>query len=359
LCKDPRTGDVIKLRVQCNLVIGTSTARLLTAQNIAFQIASDTYDRLEAYPTEATRYGYDLGKTAAQNKAVLKEKFDKQADFMASRYSSTVQNGNGTKGLYDSFEGLPTALLSSISAANCNGNQSDPYTRIQSITSWVKGAANEHIVTSCKNFVTPVIARYYLKINGRAVNSNDVTNIMGVLVPASELVGEDVDFGFRGKFFRVIGDDNSNFNLKFVLQPAPVPVPYTFAINSVENGKPKYMNDRLPESLIPGDRGHIYRATGSELNSSLPNWIDQLVFKFREFDVPHAGHAYMRYTDKSGYSVAFGLLPALITGGRRNMSMRCLTGDCSISNHLVFIDGPSRMTMKDGWFLIDGQNLYK
>jgi hypothetical protein len=358
LCKDPRTGDVIKLRVQCNLVIGTTTARLLTAQNIAYQIASDTYDLLEAYPSEATRFGYDLSKTAAQNKAALKVKFDKQADVMTSRYSITVQNSNGTKGVYDSFDGLPTALLSSISAANCNGNQSDPYARIQSITSWVKETANEHIVTNCRNFTTPILARYYLKVDGKTTNSNDVGNAMGVLVPFDKIATTDTTM-LRDAPTAGIG---SGLGIYLVLQPNPVP--YTFAINSVYDGSSRWIYDQL----FNGGEDKFYRLTkakGTQISDKLPSWIDQLTAdctsnsRFNCFSKKQ----FVRYTDKSGYSVVFAIelmYSANIAVNIRNLYY-CITGDCtnkSSTDQLSFKDGPLALKLDRGFFVVDGINLY-
>lgn len=383
LCKDPRTGDVIKLRVQCNLVIGTSTARLLTAQNLAYQIASDTYDLFEAYPSEATRFGYDLSKTAAQNKAALKVKFDKQADFMASRYSMTVQNSNGTKGVYDSFDGLPTALLSSISAANCNGNQSDPYARIQSITSWVKETANEHIVTNCRNFTTPILARYYLKVDGKTTNSNDVGNVMGVLVPFDKMIG---------KYGSVkVGDApvarGSGARINLALQPNPVP--YSFAINNVYDGTSRSIYDRIFDRNSDNNYyGRLFKLTAADYSPdplgnqyfyipSLPTWVDQLIgFTKCEgsgFNQCGTWKQFVRYTDKSGYSVAFGLLVGYKYYAYEQSSRTitfCLTGDCTnVMNdtttlgekygELAFKNGPSALKLKDMWFLVDGVNLYQ
>jgi hypothetical protein len=357
LCKNPRTGDVIKLRVQCNLVIGTSTARLLTAQNIAYQIASDTYDLLEAYPTEATRFAYDLSKTAAQNKAVLKEKFDKQADLMASRYSFTVQNSSGTKGVYDSFDGLPTALLASISAANCNGNQSDPYARIQSITSWVKETSNEHIVTNCKNFATPILARYYLKLDGKTTNSNDVGNVMGVLVPFDKITTRDTAM-LRDALIAGLG---SGLGIYLVLQPNPVP--YTFAINSVYDGSSRWIYDQL----FNGGEDKFYRLTkakGTQIVDILPSWIDQLTANCanNSFNC-FSKKQFVRYTDKSGYSIVFAieLMYSPNTAVDTKNLYYCITGDCtnkSSTDQLSFKDGPLALKLHSGFFYVDGVNLY-
>ena len=363
LCKSPSTGDVLKLRVQCNLVIGTTTARLLAAQNIAYQIASDTYDLLEAYPTEATRYGYDLRKTAAENKEALKTKFDSQANLMVARYNNTVQNTSGTRGIYDTFEGLPTDLLSSISAANCSGNQENPNARVQSILGWVKQGRNEYIVTNCKNFATPILARYYLKIDGNSVNSNDVANLMGVLAPLSSM-NSSIDNDVLS-FSEGAGAWASRVFL--VLQPAPVP--YTFAVNSITSGSKRFIYDQLFAGGADGE-ARLARNTGNKRDNTLPSWIDQLIANRDGINDRGGWPNYIRYTDKSGYSVVF--VANLMAVGTMQNFLKCITGDCSYGGlssnlgYLKFKDGPESIKMgsypsgssNKEWFYINGKDIY-
>ena len=214
---------------------------MVAAQAIAYQLASDTYDLLEAYPTEATRYGYDLRKTAAENKVALKTKFDSQANLMVAKYNNTVQNSDGTRGLYNSFDGLSAALLSSIgAAANCNGNESALNAPAPSLLGWVKESRGEYLITNCKNLNTPVVARYYLKVDSSSVNSDSVVNVMGVLIPGYEMlapIGTPVNSRSDAA-----GSGFSRIFLK--LQAAPVP--YTFAVNSVnQTPYPRWLSDQL------------------------------------------------------------------------------------------------------------------
>lgn len=362
LCKNPSTGDVIKQRVQCNLVIATSSSRLLAAQAIAYQLASDTYDLLEAYPTEATRYGYDRTKSATENKVALKAKFDKQSELMALKYNSTVQNSDGTSGVYNTFDGLPAALLTSIAAANCNGNQLDLNARVQAITGWVKQGRNEYIVTNCKNFVTPVLARYYLKVDGSTVNSNDVSNIMGVLAPfstANRAVDNNV-LSFSS------GAGNFASRIFLVLQNAPVP--YTFAVNSNTVRTRWFFDELFPGG--PDSEARLAKNTGDKRDASLPSWIDQLIAN-RDGYLDQGGWPnYIRYTHQNGYSIVF--IAHLQANGTMQNFLKCITDDCSygnlvsINNYLKFKDGPETIQMgsypagssNKEWFYINGKDIY-
>lgn len=372
LCRNPSTGDIVKQRAQCNLVIATSTSRLIASQAIAYKLASDTYDLLEAYPTEATRYGYNLSKTATENKAALKAKFDKQAELLVARYNSTVQNADGSKGLYDSYQGLPVALMTSITTANCTSNKNGDPTNVPSILGWVKQAQYEFLITNCKNKDTPVLARYHIKMAGKSVNSNDVGNVMGVLISFANMTNDIGDLGRATYAWGV----NTKHWVNLPMQSSSMP--NTFAINSVAystgalewtktiSEQPRWVSDEL----YTGNYSNYSRAWVDK------SFADPLPAGFRRigssFDINVNRKNYnpyknlVRYTKSDGYSIVFVLQFPTDSDNRGDAEIWCLSDDCSKTDvpgnrykQLKFSDGALTMMLNNGWVNINGNDVNK
>jgi hypothetical protein len=215
---------------------------------------------------------------------------------------------------------------------------------------------------------------------------------MGVLVPFDKMSGRMTE-GRRGDHPEAEGTLN---RINLVLQPNPVP--YTFAINSVYDGSSRWIYDRIfdrsstanaysqvakltaadyfPELYDGTSLGYL-RSNPYGYIANAPAWVDQLLgiarcpplepkdcSKYKQF---------VRYTDKSGYSVVFVLLMNYRYYAYRPEAVTltfCLTGDCTnVMNdtslfggqygELAFKGGPAALKLKDGWFLINGVNLYQ
>jgi len=206
---------------------------------------------------------------------------------------------------------------------------------------------------------------------------------MGVLVPFDKMSGK---YGSAKVGDAPVARGGGN-RINLVLQPNPVP--YTFAINSVYDGSSRWIYDRVfDRNSDTSHYGRLFKLTAADYSPgplgdpyfyipSLPTWVDQLIGLSKcgrdGFSECGTWKQFVRYTDKSGYSVVFGLLVNYQYYAYERASRTitfCLTGDCSnVMNdteflgekygELAFKNGPSALKLKDMWFLVDGINPYQ
>ena len=345
LCKNPESGDVVEARVRCNLIISSSTSRLIAAQTIAFQLASETYNLLSEYPSEATRYAYESSKTPAQHTSELRDKLNKQADKLVSTYTQTVINSNG--GIYyDTQAGLPLAMLTNIRGVNCSGTPEHPDSNVASISGWVKEpGGDEFLIMNCKNSTIPILSRYYIKTSGVDTPGRDsVINILGVPIPSTN----------KNLWTDKLGStDTETFKMLAMRHADQSPRPLSFAFNgqNLRENTPSVVTDidksgptgRLQEWAKPWNND-ILKASGLTL-FNLPFGLEERV------------NHWMRFTDDSGYSYAFSLESV---GAPRyelsRMYLNCATVDCSTGQKfegnlwwagLNFKKGPQNLSLRN------------
>jgi hypothetical protein len=324
LCNDPGPGSsIVKQRVQCNLVISTTTAKLIAAQTMAYKLASETYDLLEAYPSEATRFGYDLGKTAAQNKAELLNKNQAQLNELIAKYRIAVQNQDGSSGYYNVFNGLSTTLLANMIAVNCNYDVSGS----AAIIEWIRTGGDDYIETLCRDNQIPIKARYYLKIASKTANSDSIANVLGVLVDAKSLVAPYTGAGIEPlKQFKYPIYD------KLALKMSASPIAGSFSVNS--NLRSRLGITQISSGLSDGTiRGDFFELSQQNYQSSLFTSSGLTLLKITRNDGSNP-YSWFRYTDSAKYSYAFAVNQAF--------GISCLTSDCT-TNPYETAEPPKRI----------------
>ena len=344
LCNTPSTGDLIQLRAQCNIVIGTTLSRMVSMQAMAQILAGETYDLFEAYPSEATRFGYDLGKTAAEHKAALANKFYDQAEAMANAYKSGVVNTDGSKGYYNLFNGLSATLLNSMRPEDCYDTVAD----VPKITAWIKEAANEYLITNCLNTNPlaqwynlgtgrfPVQARYYIKVNGSIVTGSDESaNILGVLVPRRLTVKDhyrtNQDALLDAQPWYLLGAVSM-----IAFRQSDRPVAGTFDNDRLHTDNSSYL--RLVAS--PWNNDVLAAKMGASVGLSLYDHYQ--ASPFSDLSINRSDN--YRYTGADGFSYVF--LNADIGSKSR---LVCLSGECAgdKSGGLSWKNGPQKFGARD------------
>lgn len=331
MCKDPGPGSsVIKQRVQCNMVIATTTSRLIASQNMAYQLASETYDLLEAYPSEATRFGYSINESAVKQKAALLAKLQAQREALIIRYRSTIKNPDGTGGYYNSFNGLPAAMLSNMVSVGCY-NQKFP--KVANVSAWVKEGADEYVETSCFTWGAQVLSRYYIRTGNADVSGrDDVTNILGVLIQSA-----NVD---PWKTSGNTGYTLPQINMIAMKHASSAPFPGGFAFNG-ENLKANTPKVVRANNLGPINRIQLW--TTPWANEVLKAQGLSLYNKPNDF-IYEGMNNWIRYTDNNGYSYVFDL-----HSGQSNALLLCVTADCSklSSGGISFKNGPQDLSLQN------------
>lgn len=360
LCSDPSIGDKVQLRSQCNLVIGTTLSRVVAMQSMATTLASDTYDLFEAYPSEATRYGYDLRKTAVQYKAELNDKFTAQADLMASTYTASVVNQDGTRGVYANLNGLSQTLVDSMRSVDCY----DAVNNHPRISAWIREGGNEYFVTNClTSSVTPVQARYYwTHNNAEIVGRDDVMNVLGVLVPYR--LAFNNNSGGNNWYRNLMASPSANttqVNLLAFKSSLP-PSPGTFSHSPY--WATRMSNFRtLPFGVAENPKiiDYVYDnrnlVGGGDITSFIPYlypWSNEILDSksdhlkltlFNQSELAGSGYTAFRYTDVYGFSYAF-----LHYNYDSSSKLICLMGECTggtQTNGLSFKGGPLKLIMRD------------
>jgi hypothetical protein len=328
LCKEPGPGSsVINQRVQCNLVIATTTAKLIASQSMAYQLAGATYDLLAAYPSEASRFGYNINISAAQQKATLLAKLQNQREALVSTYRNTIKNSNGIGGYFNAFDGLPSGLLNNMANVGCY-NEKLP--RSANIVAWVKDGSDEYLETLCPSNGFPTLSRYYIKYAGVDVADRDnVSNVLGVLVRSSMLDP-------RGDYRRRLPE------IQYIAMRHAPGNAYRgeFAFNSedLRLASPKIISDN---NLGPENRLRLVYDGYSNAILNSPNL--SLFFKWT---FPNKGeNIIFRFTDINGYSYAF----VLNKNVNRNSELLCVMVECTnlSGGGVTFKNGPQDLSLKN------------
>jgi hypothetical protein len=310
-------------------VIATTTAKLIASQSMAYQLAGATYDLLAAYPSEASRFGYNINISAAQQKATLLAKLKNQRETLVSTYRNTIKNSNDVGGYFNAFDGLPSGLLNNMVKLGCY-NEKLP--RVANIGAWVKDGSDEYLETFCPSNGFPTLSRYYIKYAGVDVADRDnVSNVLGVLVRSSMLDpgGSNTDYLRRLPEIRYIAMRHAPGNA----------YRGEFAFNSedLRLASPKIISDN---NLGPENRLKLLsdRYSNAILNS--PNL--SLFFKFT---FPDKGdNNIFRFTDMNGYSYAF-VLNKTVT---RSSDLLCVMVECTnlSGGGVTFKNGPQDLSLK-------------
>ena len=326
LCNDPGPGSsIVKQRIQCNLVIATTTAKLIAAQTMAYKLSSETYDLLEAYPSEATRFGYDLSRSAAQNKAELLDKNKAQLNELISKYRNAAQNDDGSSGYYNVFNGISSSLQTKMAQNNCKYDVSGS----PAISEWYRSGRDEYIETLCKDNQTPIKARYFLKIGDASVNSDSVANVLGVLVGAISVRGPSQGAGFEIPPYWNSGPYN-----KLALKLNTAPIPGNFSVNS--NLLSREGVTQISSGLSNGTlRGDFFELGQQPYQSSLFKSSGLTLLKSSNSGTYGNQYSWFRYTDSSRYSYVFAV--------NRIFGIACLSGDCTTNEYALPTTGDRRI----------------
>ena len=360
LCANPSIGDMVQLRSQCNLVIGTTLSRMVAMQAMAATLAGDTYELFEAYPSEATRYGYDLRKTAAQYKVELNEKFTAQSDLMANSYLASIVNQDNTKGAYATLNGLSQTLVDSMSNVDCF----DATNNMPLISAWIKEPSSEYLITNCLTSSTiPVQSRYYWKLSNVEISGrDDVMNVLGVLVPYRFAYNNLT--GGNSWYNNLMGSPSSSTTQVNMLafRSSSLPAPGTFAHSPYWATRMSQFRS-LPAGVTENPRviDYVYDnrtlVGGGDANSFIPYlypWSNNILDSkagqlrltlFNQNERSNKGFTAFRHTDDLGFSYVFidynyGSASKLI----------CLMGECtggSQTDGLSFKQGPQKLSMRD------------
>lgn len=349
-CGNIGTGDIVSLRVQCNLAVSTSMGRLMAAQRIALKIAKDAYAVADAFPDEVlSRYGYS--KRDFDPYAKLKAKFDAQLTMAKSQYEAVVRNSDSTqKGYFNTFDGLSNTLLDNMKEVACWNYANDS----AAIGQWMKedNANTEYYVTNChvgsRQTPTTVRARYFRKIDGKSVGNDDVGNVMGVLVERRYITGDDYWYVGTRKTEELTLRQGTPLFMKVSDIPA-----YSnyFAINNT--------SQRSSNVVVPNTRSTV----GPNLRffkSQSDNWEKGVSEWLLNEDGSDWSYNWMRYTDLKGYSYVFYL--ANKAGSGSYTGLYCVTGDCTISDRInvSYKHGPQGMKVNAGFgWSVDGKWMYE
>jgi hypothetical protein len=349
-CDNPQTGDIIKLRVNCNLFLGSSVSRLVAAHRLASELSAEVYEVLDSYKTTdrdtVARYNYRLASSAADHQAALARAFLAQQDKLLGAYRSNIIGNpvSSQTGMYNTFRGLDSSLLSNIRAANCINDKLD----LVAVTGWVKRAADEYLESQCRDQSTPVLARYYLTLNRNTVNSRtDICNVLGVLVPCSRL--NVIDEPVR-TFFA------ADAPLAPRLTPRSPQIGH-FAVN------PRYNRDRIGNSIasapIPGSGVGLRLLNNPQLveDRGVADLLFTRPIQHADWGYDPTGSTYyitwMRYTLSDNFNILFALSGRQLT---RITNLVCATADCSVGEGLLngaidpqrglnFVQGPQGLTL--------------
>lgn len=332
-CGNITVGDIVSTRVQCNLVVNESMARLLASQKIALKIANEVYEVADAFPAEAGhRWGYDGNR--AQAFAKLKKQFDDQLLFAKNSYESTIINSDqNQKGYYNAYDGLPSGLAENMKNAICWNYTLD----VPAIGKWIKekNGNTEYIETNChvgSKDRSTALARYFFKLDGANVGNADVANVLGVLVEKRYVTGQDLWYvGSRYTYLEML--KNPRVALKLSGED---PVSYWSAINNTNSRNTNVVGVKSDEPA-----GGLIRSSDSA--PSFP-WY------FTLYNV-NGSHDYkltwIRVTDASNFSYVFNLATKAENSGRLFYYLYCVTGDCtpdkSISGTVGFAKGPAQV----------------
>ena len=347
LCAAPSKGDISQTRAQCNMVIGTTVARLVAMHQMAETLAGATYELFDAYPSEATRYGYDRRTTAAQKRADLRAKFSRQATQMVETYRAKVKSAAGAPPYYALFSGLPEPLASNLKSVACFDFGSNS----PRLLGWYKDNSNEYLTTNCTHRLSPVLGRYWLKINGTSVaGSADPANILGVLIPQADR-SPDNRSGSTVATFGTIS--------AIGMKRSRIAVPGTFLTN--DENKKQTGSKIVEEAFISGPPQNL------RPDFSVYPWSNDfltaphLTLHRTSYDpskpVQGGIWSWIRFTDQSGFSFVFYFHYAyrnLLQPALAQTSLHCVTVDCSCpkigsncndGTGLNFKDGPQGISL--------------
>jgi hypothetical protein len=314
-CGNITVDDIVSIRVQCNLAVNESLARLLASQKIALSIANDVYQVADAFPVEANhRYSYSGNR--AQVFAELKTQFDNQLSFLKNSYQAVIVNSNpNEKGYYNAYDGLPADLANNMKDVYCWNYKND----VPAIAKWIKESGTEYIETLCHvggQNGSNVLARYYFRLNGANVGNTNVANVLGVLVEKKYVTGSDLWYvGSRYTSSQWL----KNYGVVLQLS-GEAPVPYRTAIN----------NNNSRDANIVGLKTDGYGALQRTKDSPSP--FPSSYTRFNAYTEYDYRYTWIRVTDKNYYSYVFNLATKRGNDGYDYAYLYCVTGDCTISD---------------------------
>ena len=334
-CKDFTVGDIVYKRVQCNLAINTSVSRLVASQQIALKIAKDVFAVAKAYPQDAKDLlGYN---ESVDSYEVLDKQFKTQIKEILEAYQSTIGNG----GYFNAFDGLSATLLANMKAVGCY----DKATQVPAISKWVKesNASTEYLETNCKvgndfgdsSASGPAVkARYFRKIDGKSSGSDDVANVMGVLIEREKALNRDGGWDSRTK-----AEDLVNRNFVFN-QSASVPKPGFIAINN------KLYDENATGPIVVPVRdistgGNIPTGGSTITLVKISDSADPSIWpkSYSTWTFATGGYrtgTLMRVTDAQGYSYVFvNQNYGQSSNGADQRTLSCVSADCSVQNWQV------------------------
>jgi hypothetical protein len=352
-CDAPPSGDLIRLRVQCNLFLSTSVSRLVAAHQLANELAGQVYDVLDAYrdsdPATVGQFNYAVDRSAGDYKAALKSNFKAQQDKLVNRYKADIVGNPVSQqtGMYDTFRGLDVSFRTAIGAANCRNDKLDGIT---ALVGWSKQSTEEYLETTCKDFATPILSRYFLKLGGSEVNAkSNICNVLGVLVPCNRT---DKSYVWNDGLRTFFAESNP---VAIKLTPSLGLVGF-FAVNPTldRDGANRISSRPLPaagEGLRLVNQPRLVSDDGvADLRGAQP--VQHLQWSRDPSGFVHV--TWMRYTHTDGASVVFAFTGRSLT---RITNMVCVTADCSIGEGiqigrasrdqmgLVFTRGPKNLTL--------------
>jgi len=319
--------------------------RILAAQRMALLMASDGFALLDAYPSTARAYGYDLTKSPTKHVDELQTRFYNQSEQLANSFKTGIINQKNGNGYFYILEGVPDALMSKMNNLLCYDNKEN----VPLIAAYVKGSKDDYLVTNCKT-VTGfgeifVQARLFTKFDHKNVNGLDqIRNILGVLVPQFDV------------YFHFIRDDinvNKHASLSFINKDTWRLAMRQSSIQASEKGtftrndsgdfwaptlKPNVI---IPENYMGGDPNRFITINTS-WNSDL---LKDTVLYQQNYNRQEYSDTWFRYTDDTGFSYVF--LKQLYYNSPYH-DLLCLSPDCSGSSAgLSFIYGPRNLTLKN------------
>lgn len=351
------TGDIIKDRIQCNLMKNQVVSYLYTgAAQLQLMLGDEINTVIAARKSGDIDTTWLVGNIAGIPNGFGGKGWDNSVDYVNKHIETrldqaiTILIGKDGKDIYNPLKGFPEKLSDSMKAANC-GYKTENGNVLPAVSEWVLNNGKQqgpYIVSACHSENEVVNARYYyMQKNSSTIVNDDVVNVMGVLVPSGYFHNPtSTNFPFisywRGVTTISSKSDDNQLKAIFVVPKDTKALGYGF---HPENMKEKYLAPKgFTEHFMRNGKSYV-RNIFTPTTSSNGNPAFEVSYYMADWWQIGRGefYSFIRNTDKSGVSHVWAIRSLITaplyssTSNSTNLNLRelrisqqCMTTDCSI-----------------------------
>jgi hypothetical protein len=309
---DSSSRDLLRNRTNCNLLISYYKMIVTSTHGSYLTMLKDITDTIQSYQaSEGSWIALNIKKPGNEVKSNWADQYTYVLKPALQANMAKLETGfarGSEQGYFKLTEGLPQALLDNLVRIDCkNGTGS------ANLTEWIKNGTDKSYVTvRCQNR-GPTLSRYYYAKDG-----NDVTNLLGVVIPSNRPSGTAAEHEFE------------NFNTWYIPESWPT---YTGTFTRGTVVKQNEGNDKIRKTTYPGSGYIPYSISESNWSSS---------------DRANPTSMYVLYTEPKAqrsdplsyvWGVAYWRNHSISYGGV-SAAMMCMTSNCTYT-------GDYRVTFKE------------